>query len=290
VNEEEARRLGAAQDELRDDPRLLEAYGEGIPEVWTGIRFDGPRLVALLTAPDLHRDQILALVAHPDHVDVRSAPHSRKELDEVHEQLLSLIGPDPQSWTSHSPGLERVQVTLRVNENALASQLHQRFPDALEIQLGHHPYPLSSVRPDAARAPQATIELPYLHLSTEPERETWHPGETIGGLLRLTNVSTTETLRLDTGSPTTGVLLDEKGVQIVGGYTGWIAEVGRGIELGPGSHATIEFLAGSDTLDPSAGAVLPPGNYLLVVQLHLSSSAGDGQLVAPSIPVRLEQP
>jgi hypothetical protein len=138
----------------------------------------------------------------------------------------------------------------------------------------------------ASRAPQEPLALRDLALSTEPERQVWRPGETIGGLLRLTSLSATKTIRLETGSPTTGVLLDTSGAQILGRYAGWIAGVGRFIELDPGDDDTVDFLTGSEA---TRGTSLPPGPYLLSVRLRVSSSGGDHLLIAPPTPIRLDR-
>jgi hypothetical protein len=141
----------------------------------------------------------------------------------------------------------------------------------------------------SSRAPHEPLALPDLTLSTEPERQVWHPGETICGLLRLTNQSATRTIRLETGSPTTGVLLDTSGAQILGRYAGWIAGVGRFIGLDPGDDDTVDFLAGSDAPAATRGTSLPPGPYLLSVRLRVSSDGGDHLLIAPPTAIRLDR-
>lgn len=136
--------------------------------------------------------------------------------------------------------------------------------------------------------PHETLALPDLALSTELERQSWQPGETIGGVLRLTNHSATETIRLETGNPTTGVLLDISGASILGGFAGWIAGVGRFIELEPGDVDTVDFLAGSEAVGAPRGTLLPPGAYLLSVRLRVSSGGSGHLLIAPPAPVRLD--
>lgn len=41
------------------------------------------------------------------------------------------------------------------------------------------------------------------------------------------------------------------------------------MQLAPGAEETVLFMSGSDTFNPTRGAVLPPGDYLVVVRLQL---------------------
>ena len=286
-SDEDIKALMAAQHELRPDVDILEAFGETIPDIWTGVRFVGHTLVALVTEPDACRDELLRIVAHPDQIEVREAQHSRAFLDDVYREALELVGQASHRCKSHGPGLERAHIALNADEDALAATLYDRFGDALEIRLGRHLFPLSSASVALPPSPAASIVIPGLRLVAELERDSWRSGDTIRGHLRMTNASADDTITFDTGEPMTGVLLDLDGTP-VGGYTGAIAGVGRRVHLNPGDQATLGFISGADTFDPHGGAVLPAGRYLLVVSLDVGAGTQPGVLVSPPVHVQLE--
>lgn len=217
-----------------------------------------------------------------------STGHGRRHLDDVHRQVIALVGDDHHRVQGHGIGPEHVQVKLRSDEDALARDLHERFGDSLEIRLGRHPYPLGPAGPPPPPVPESTVPIPGLRLTAELERQIWRPGEIIRGLLRLTNTSAEQMPELAYGSPATGLLLDPAGV-VVAGFSGPTRGTGRRVQLAPGAEETVLFVSGSDTFDPAGGAVLPPGDYLVVVRLHVRRDQDQELLVAPAAPLRLAQ-
>lgn len=283
MDQAEIRELMARQAELHHDWERLEEYGRTIPHLWRDARYEGPDLVALLTDPEPHRAELFALVEHPDRLSVRPTPYSLQELRAVGEEVFAIVGHDSGRWSQAGPSTETYAITLRSNESALAAELHEQFGSVLEITLGQHRFPLAQKAPTRVGPPTAsTIDLPTAELRIEPDHSTVKPGHTISARVRIRNTSTTERLRFETGSPAVGVTLRVDGTQ-AGGFNGAIAGVGRLVDLAPGASDTLGFIAGTDAIDPTHGAALPPGRYLLVVPVTIYGAGRKDVLVTPPI-------
>lgn len=283
VDQTEIRELMARQAEVRGDWERLEEYGRTIPRLWRQTMYEGPDLVALLTDPEPHRAELIALVEHPERLTVRRTPYSLERLLAIGEEVFAVVGQDSGRWTQAGPSTETYTVTLRSDQSALAEELQERFGSVVEITLGQHPFPLAGAAPTStAAAPASTIDLPTAELRIELDRSSIAPGDTVRGRVRIRNTSTTERLRFETGSPAVGVTLHPDGTR-AGGFTGAIAGVGRLIDLAPGASDTLGFVAGSDAIDPTRGAALPPGHYLLVVPVTVYGDRRKDVVVTPPI-------
>lgn len=279
--------FGGQQADLHDDASVLLEYGQQHPDTWTGLRFDGGRLVALFTDPDAHRADVAALVAHPERVSVQAAKRTEREvlavLAQVRDRLESVKG----RWSGFGPRLGVVSVDLRGNAEDIARELHERFGDAVALRVGAHDYPYAEPGPPAALlpAPRSTLQVAAA-LVAIPDSSVITTGETVSGQVEITNATSADLLALDTDQPLDGCLLEHD--QVAGVTTAFRAGTGQRVRLGPGERMTIPFFAGTDSRDPRRGPTLPPGRYQLVVTIPIHS-LGDSQLreqlVTPAVPV-----
>jgi hypothetical protein len=280
--------VAGQQAELHDDAAAVLDYGQRNPDTWTGIKFDGGRLVALFTDPDAHRREIASLVAHPDRVDVQAAKRTEREVLAILAQVRDLLEFSDARWSSFGTRLDVVTVDLPGTAEDVARELHERFGDAVVLKVGAHGYPFPDPPPPVqpVPAPQSTLQL-AVSLLAIPDISVIPTGETVTGQVEITNTATGSELAFDTDQPLDGCLLELD--QVVGISTGYQAGTGQQVRLGPGDRMSIPFLAGTDSHDLRSGATLPPGRYQLVVTIPIHSLAGtrlrDHQLVTAPIPI-----
>jgi hypothetical protein len=276
------------QAELHDDVEAVLAYGQRYPDSWTGIKFDGGRLVVLFTDPDAHRRDIAALVAHPDRVDVQTGKRTEREVLAILAQVRGRLESSGARWSSFGTRLDVVTVDLSGNAEDIAGELHERFGDAVELTVGAHPFPFPDPPPPVPRipAPESTMQISAAGLRVIPDSEVITVGESVVGQVEITNIGTDEELVLDTDQPLRGQLLD--GDHVVSISLGPVAGTGQGVTLAPGERTTIPFFAETDSRDLRKGPTLPPGRYQLAVTIPIYSLAGAQlreQLVTPPIPI-----
>ena len=276
------------QAELRDDSTAVLEYGQRFPDTWTGIMFDGGRLVALFTDPDAHLHAIKALVAHPDRVDVRAAKRSEREVLAILAEVRHRLESAGSRWSSFGTRLDVVTVDLHGDAEDVARELHERFGDGVVLRVGAHDYPFADQPPPAAPlpGPRSTLQLAAAALVALPDSSVVTAGATVTGHVEITNTANEDELAFDTSQPLAGWLLEDD--QVVGVSTGWTAGTGQQVRLGPGERLTIPFVAGTDSRDLRNGPTLPPGDYQLVVTVPIYSLAGarmHEQVVTPAIPI-----
>lgn len=259
------------QEELFGDAERITEYGQRHAESYTGMRYEGVRLVALFTDPDAHRDAIAALIEHPDRVDLRTAPYSRTTLDAAYAYVRDALERERGAWTSYGPGLAAVPVNLRGGYDTLAADLFARFGDKLSITIGGHTYPLSHAAPrPARRLPESTVSLPHARFDVAPDADEYRIPSVIRGKVRITNVGSGERLRFYTGATLIGCLCDDSGY-VVGVYHGEHVLVGALVDLAVGESCELDFVAGMDSVDPAVGTVVPPGTYSLVLVIDMAA-------------------
>jgi len=76
-------------------------------------------------------------------------------------------------------------------------------------------------------------------------------------------------IEFQSDQPLLASLLDPKTSERAGGFGGWIAGTGRLIRLGPDEKATIPVLVGTTTGLKDLNLSLPPGEYLVKVDMPL---------------------
>ena len=106
-----------------------------------------------------------------------------------------------------------------------------------------------------------------------------HPGRLV-----LRNSSPERIGPLDCGQPLIGSLLDSS-LEVVGGYSGWVAGTGRVIDLAPGETASFPVIFGTASGREGLGYVVPPGRYWLKVQMRLQHGPGAPLTTAPAAPL-----
>lgn len=276
------------QDDLHDDAARLDDYGAQHLDTWTGIKFEGGRLVALCTDPDRHRDAVRRLVNHPDSLDLRRAPYSRSHLDVVHSVVRALSEREPGTWTACGPGLTAVNISFRGGYDHLARELHEQFGDAIKVTVGAFAYPVGLEASSRLRAaPTSTVDFPAARVEVVPASAAAPVGTDVTGDVRITNESTVEQLTIDTGQPLDGLLIDDDH-RVVGAAHGFKGGTGYGVRLDPGATATIRFSAGVDSLDPRLGTTLPAGEYRLIVTIPVHDRANrDARIVTAPVPIEL---
>ena len=290
-------------NQLQGDVQRVEAYGSEHPDAFGGHLFEGPRLVVLFADPGAHRAAVLAAVDHPDDVDVRATPYSRRHLDdvwwnEVRPILRAHPGSAPMPALPESripPGprtqfgpMIAVRIGLAAGFEALATQLHERFGDLLDMTVGGHHFPLDLTTPVLPQqAPTSTIVLPNARLEAVPESAQFPVGATVRGVVRITNTSHSQRLTIHSGQPLNGVVTDAAGL-VVSGRQLPSAGTGLRIDLGPGESTDVTFYVSTTTHDPRLGTLLAPGHYFLVVVIF--SNDHRGYLATPPAPVELIAP
>jgi hypothetical protein len=283
----EIERLMLAQGALREDLRTITRYGEAHPDTWAGVEYDGPRLVALFTDPEPHVAALRGLVEHPDSLDVRSAPRSARELQALLARVNDIAAAHQGLFRFWGADNVRISVQLRGDAANLAASLAQEFGHVISIKLGGHDYPLDATKPPAAqtRGPVPSGNPPDLGLTALPKVESVRAGETVSGQLLITNRSDVP-LKCSVG--VLGQLLHADGT-VAGQYFGPVTFGAPRLRLEPHGSQRIPFMTGTESVDPSVGAVLPPGRYDLVVSLglveHDDIEVRRSSLVSPTVPI-----
>jgi hypothetical protein len=271
------------QSALRDDFELIVGYGEEYPGAWVGAWFDNEptvRIVAAFTGDAAQHDAALRpRLRHPDRLVVESRQHSLSDLRRVREEIerdLEQRAAEAGRWilTSIGDGAGVICVSLRADQETLASELADRYGSAVELRVGWFSFPArrhSHPRPAGTALEEQIFE--GLQMSVEAGQKVLEAGDDGHGRLVLRNSSSERIGPLGSGQPLAGSLLNAS-LEAVGGYGGWIAGTGLIIDLAPGQSATISVIYGTASTREDLGYVVPPGSYWLQVQMRFRRGLG----------------
>lgn len=282
--------VAADQSRLQEDMARVQAYAAGQPATWAGIRFENQPTVRIVVAftgdVERHRRALLALVDHPDRLEVVGARRSRAELARIRAAV------EPEVFRPGGPGIslgetfDRLAVSLRADGETLAASLHAMYGDALEITVGGKPYPSAPSEPgDCPRLPAADpwddVEL---RLSLQPDR--LRPGADGRAALVVRNRSSRR-LELETEQPLLASVVERGTDRVVGTYVGVVAGTGLLLRLSPGQETGIDVLVGTAACDGSRYA-LAPGRYGVRVAFTVREGTATRTLVSPEVPLVIE--
>jgi hypothetical protein len=134
------------------------------PEAYGGMRADGDLVIVSFTTDlDQHLRGLQASVEHSELVRVERAEHPLAKLEADINQIYGRLREDGlRPLLGGGPG----HVRLRAPFAALAAELHRDYGVALEITVGHKPFPAERVRDRrAVPLPSPTMAVPGLELT-----------------------------------------------------------------------------------------------------------------------------
>ena len=140
--------IGRQQAELRSDLQRVIAWGTAHPDAFGGAWYDneGPvRIRVAVVGGQLPRLEL----EHPDRVTFVPVTRSEQQLRDLADRIVRETMPSDQTKTYVSavgPNIRTNKVTVGISaaNDALAAELLERYgPDAIEIETGLVPKPLS---------------------------------------------------------------------------------------------------------------------------------------------------
>lgn len=262
------------QGALQADCDIARAYGEAHLDSWVGMGFENEptvRIVALFTGDVAPYDRELRhLVAHPDHLALRSCPYThaqlqatRAEIDEMGAERAAETG--RPVMVGIGEGLGAIQVRLRADQENFAAELEERYGAMIEVQVGAFSFP-ERRRLHRSKPPRALEDagIDGLELRLEVDQVLLEAGDDSHGRVVFHNAGDRRIGPLHGSQPLVGALIDDTGA-VVGGYSGRIAGTGLTLDLSPGTTTTVRFVFGTASFRENLGYVLPPGEYRLQV-------------------------
>jgi hypothetical protein len=255
------------QGELRPDVEAIRRYGEAHPDAFVQVLFEGVGLVVLVAGSDedvaLHEAALRAVVTFPNQLKVRHSPWSARRLEEIRQEIMSSY---EGAWHGIGSGRGVVNVSLWADQLDVAEELHRRYGDAVELQVGYLAYPdhltSGSGRPASASEP---AELPLLPDGVQlsfPEDFTVRSGGKGHTILTVRN-NTGEEVRAMTNGGIQATVVDPVAGHAVGGYEGALAAPLVVFTAAPGASCDIPVLVGTASLRPELGWAVPPGRWAL---------------------------
>jgi hypothetical protein len=255
------------QGELRPDVETIRRYGHAHPEAFVEVWFEGARLVALFAGNDddvaWHEAALRAAVAYPDQLEVRTSPRTPHQIEEIRQEIRSSY---EGAWHGFDGGKGVVHVSLWADRADAAEDLHRRYGDAVEIDLGSLPYPDPFalrrgrvVSPAEAPLPPRLPDGVRLSL---PDDFTVRSGANAHTVLAVRNDTAEEVKARSNGTLCPPVVEPVTG-KTVGGYAGAMTANLVIHTIAPGAGDDIPVLVGTASRQPELGWAVPPGRWAL---------------------------
>ncbi|MHB1930420.1 MAG: hypothetical protein ACYDEN_08415 [Acidimicrobiales bacterium] len=245
-------------------------YVAGFPEVFGGIRVDGELVVVAFTADlERHLRGLQASVEHPELVRVEAAKYSVAKLEADIRAIRRRLAGDPRHpEQGGGPG----HIQLRAPFAELAAGLHREYGDALEIVVGHKPFPPEKIddrRP--APIPAPTVTVPGLELTVTVDEPTVTAGEELTGRVTFAHRGSHRVEGM-TGILTGGVRRDGDDF-MAGNFAGAVVAIGYTVRLEPGQSKELELIVGTASCLPDTSYVVPPGRYEVIATVPFRQAA-----------------
>jgi hypothetical protein len=267
-------------DHAQPDQRDLDvavAFGVRHADVFGGIWVDGARIRVGLTRLQPYADDLRALMASPENLEIDSARYTVAELKAVQEQIIARVRAIPGVFEGVGLEHQKLSLSLSAAGAAVARELHEEFGELLDIRVGNRAFPPDGVDVPAPAAPVATRSFPGLVITAHLKKDRVRSGAGWSGEVELRN-SGTEIIAFDTDQPVIGSVIDEGG-RVVGSLSGVIAGTGWRISLTPGASQKIRFVGGTGGGSGERYST-SPGEYSAVVVVPVRDDVPGGHLVS----------
>ena len=275
--------MAVTQGELRPDVEAIRRYGDEHPGVLVQVWFQEVSLVALLAGSEgdvaSHEAALRALVTFPDQLEVRRSPRTAAALEEIRQEITSSYA---SAWHGLGSSKGAVQVRLWADQLEVAEELHRRYGDAVELEVGRFPYPdrfagrHPRVSPDPPDLPPPLPEGVVLSLPDDFSVRSGATGRTVltvrNNMANDVRSSSNGTLHPPIVDPVTG--------QTVGGYEGAMTAQLKVVTIAPGAAADLPVLVGTASSRPELGWAVPPERWALRFGLQVGD--GRGERVQPN--------
>jgi hypothetical protein len=185
--------------------------------------------------------------------------------------------PDPRIDIGRTPPF---QISFAAWADEVAAELHARFGDSVDLQVGLLHFPDRSFRswdgsPGTPPAVQRPPRLDPSEIEVGLEREfrvrSGHDAQTVLGIRNLTGTPRT----IKTNGSLTGTIVDPVTDEVVGGYAGAQIMPLVLFEVAARSSLSIPLLIGTASFRPTLGYAVPPGRW--AVETILEGFDGPGR-------------
>ncbi len=272
------------QGELRPDVEAIRRYGDEHPGVLVQVWFQEVSLVALLAGSEddvaSHEAALRAVVTFPDQLEVRRSPRTAHAIEEIRQEITSSYA---SAWHGLGSSKGAVQVQLWADQLEVAEELHRRYGDAVELEVGRFPYPdrfagrrHQKVSPNP---PDLPPPLPEDVVMSLPDAFTVRSGATGATVLTVRN-NTANDVRSSSNGTLYPPIVDPATGQTVCGYEGAITAQLKVVTIAPGALADLPVLVGTSSSRRELGWAVPPGRW--AVRFGLQVGDGHGEKVQPN--------
>jgi hypothetical protein len=119
-------------------------------------------------------------------------------------------------------------------------------------------------------------DFPFLEATVTLDQEELEVGGFSPGKVHLRNLGE-EVIKFQSDQPIAAAILDPSTLERVGGYSGWVAGTGLIIHMRPGEEAMIPILIGTAHRQDDQILALPPGKYLVKVDVPILELRPDNE-------------
>jgi hypothetical protein len=266
------------------DVDVAVAFGVRHPEVFAGVWVDGPRIHVGLTELEPYADELRALMAGPDDVQIDLAKYTAAELSTIQQQIIERVRGIPGVFQGIGIQHQKLALQLSAAGAAVARELHEEFGELLSVHVGHRAYPPDGLDVPAPPAPVATRSFPGLVIIAQLDKDRIRSGAGWSGEVELRNDGPA-LIDFETDQPVIGSVIDASG-RVVGAFSGVIAGTGIRVNLPPGTSQKIRFLGGTGGGTGERYST-PPGDFSAVVVIPVHDDESGGQLVSTPTDLRV---
>jgi hypothetical protein len=281
--------------ELRRDIESVRTFWEQFPGELVDLKItpeEGAHITILLWSRDNHdrEDLLREQLIHCDDLEIQYSKWSLSHLEDIQAQLQQMATTDyRESFLGWGQSGDAIDIGLCADQESLAARLHVDYGSAVDITVGNFQYPPDSPPRSSWRRPQFPVTstrpkqneaiIPNLEVALHLSSPTVLAGKNGGGNVIFRNTGIAK-IEFESGSPLVGEVVDPVTGETVGGFIGAIAGVGKVVSLSTDEETSIPFLFGTASFRIEMGYSLPPGEYLVSVQVPVSdctSDSGDHQ-------------